>query len=82
VQGVPAGALRDQFNAMHSGHRHEAIDINQLDGSRSYYVGSSGNASPAAPHLHFAIFKLGPEQRWWEGIPINPYGFITGSPTK
>lgn len=37
------------------------------------YVGSSGNADPAAPHLHFAIFELGPEKRWWEGRPINPY---------
>jgi murein DD-endopeptidase MepM/ murein hydrolase activator NlpD len=37
------------------------------------YVGSTGNASPAAPHLHFAIFELGPEKRWWQGTPINPY---------
>lgn len=37
------------------------------------YVGSTGNASPDAPHLHFAIFRLGPEQKWWQGEPINPY---------
>jgi murein DD-endopeptidase MepM/ murein hydrolase activator NlpD len=37
------------------------------------YVGSTGNASPEAPHLHFAIFRLGPEQRWWDGTPIDPY---------
>lgn len=37
------------------------------------YVGSTGNADPAAPHLHFAIFLLGPERRWWEGTAINPY---------
>ena len=37
------------------------------------YVGSTGNARPDAPHLHFAIFVLGPEKRWWEGTAINPY---------
>ena len=37
------------------------------------YVGSSGNASPNAPHLHFAIFRLTPEKQWWKGEPINPY---------
>ncbi len=37
------------------------------------YVGSTGNASPAAPHLHFAIFELTPEKKWWKGTPINPY---------
>ena len=37
------------------------------------YVGSTGNASPAAPHLHFAIFVLGPEKHWWQGKAIDPY---------
>jgi peptidoglycan LD-endopeptidase LytH len=37
------------------------------------YVGSSGNASPDAPHLHFAVFKLGPDRHWWQGLPIDPY---------
>lgn len=37
------------------------------------YVGSTGNASPSAPHLHFSIFRLGPEKRWWEGTAINAY---------
>ena len=37
------------------------------------YVGSTGNASPDAPHLHFALFKLGPERQWWQGVPLNPY---------
>ena len=40
------------------------------------YVGSSGNASATAPHLHFAIFRLGPDRRWWTGTPINPYPFL------
>jgi peptidoglycan LD-endopeptidase LytH len=37
------------------------------------YVGTTGNAPPETPHLHFAVFKLGPEKRWWEGTPIDPY---------
>lgn len=41
------------------------------------YVGSTGNADPNAPHLHFAIFKLKPDKHWWEGTPINPYPLLT-----
>ena len=41
------------------------------------YVGTSGNAARDAPHLHFAIFRLGPERRWWRGTPVNPYVFLT-----
>ena len=44
------------------------------------YVGSTGNASPDAPHLHFAIFELGAEKHWWEGKPINPYPLLGGKP--
>ena len=40
------------------------------------YVGSTGNASPAAPHLHFAIFRLTPVRRWWHGEPLNPYPLL------
>ena len=36
------------------------------------YVGTSGNAGNT-PHLHFAIFKRGPESRWWEGTPVDPF---------
>jgi murein DD-endopeptidase MepM/ murein hydrolase activator NlpD len=41
------------------------------------YVGSTGNAKADAPHLHFAIFKLTPEQRWWQGNPVDPYPVLT-----
>ena len=48
---------------------HQMVSAGEVIG----YVGSTGNASPDAPHLHFAIFKLGPERRWWQGLPIDPY---------
>lgn len=45
-------------------------------------VGSTGNASPAAPHLHFAIFELGPEKQWWKGKAINPYSGLMAALRK
>jgi peptidoglycan LD-endopeptidase LytH len=41
------------------------------------YVGSTGNASESAPHLHFAIARLGTDRAWWKGDPINPYPLLT-----
>jgi peptidoglycan LD-endopeptidase LytH len=43
-------------------------------GSLVGYVGTTGNSPRNTPHLHFAVFKLGPEKRWWEGAAVNPYG--------
>jgi len=37
------------------------------------YVGTSGNAAPQTPHLHFTIFKLASDKKWWQGVPINPF---------
>ena len=42
-------------------------------------VGSSGNASPDGPHLHFAILRTTPDAAWWEpATAINPYPLLTG----
>jgi murein DD-endopeptidase MepM/ murein hydrolase activator NlpD len=43
------------------------------------YVGSTGNASPDAPHLHFTIYQLGPDKRWWKGTSINPYPYLAAA---
>jgi murein DD-endopeptidase MepM/ murein hydrolase activator NlpD len=40
------------------------------------YVGTSGNAPRDTPHLHFAIYRLGPERRWWEGEALNPFPLL------
>ena len=37
------------------------------------YVGVTGNSNPDAPHLHFAVFRLGTPPKWWQGEPVNPY---------
>ena len=53
---------------------HEGMPVRQ--GEVIGYVGTSGNAPPQTPHLHFAIFKLGPEKHWWQGTAINPYPLL------
>jgi murein DD-endopeptidase MepM/ murein hydrolase activator NlpD len=40
------------------------------------YVGSTGNADPRTPHLHFEILRLGPDKQWWKGTPVNPYPLL------
>jgi peptidoglycan LD-endopeptidase LytH len=48
-------------------------------GDRIGYVGTSGNAPPQTPHLHFAIYRLGPEKHWWQGEAIDPYPVLVQS---
>ncbi len=37
------------------------------------FVGTSGNANPTAPHLHFQIMRSDNDTEWWRGTPINPF---------
>jgi murein DD-endopeptidase MepM/ murein hydrolase activator NlpD len=50
-------------------HEGDAVTQGQVIG----YVGTSGNAPPNTPHLHFAVFELGPEKQWWRGKALDPY---------
>ena len=52
---------------------HQPVHRGQLLG----YVGSTGNASEDAPHLHFAIARLDTDRSWWKGEPINPYPLLS-----
>jgi peptidoglycan LD-endopeptidase LytH len=37
------------------------------------YVGTTGNAPPGTPHLHFGILRGQPSVSWSKGTPVNPY---------
>lgn len=41
-------------------------------------VGSTGDASPDAPHLHYEIKRIAAGEGWWQGIDIDPYPILTG----
>jgi murein DD-endopeptidase MepM/ murein hydrolase activator NlpD len=135
IRGLALADLRDTFEEVHDGHKHEAIDIVEPKGTPvravvsgtirklflskpggntiyqfdemgvyCYYyahldgyvkglhegmpvksgdvigfVGSTGNADPRTPHLHFAITDLGPERLWWKGKAVDPYPFLVAA---
>ena len=39
-------------------------------------VGTTGNAPPSVPHLHFAIARSNDVKVWWKGAPVNPYPML------
>ena len=48
-------------------------------GDRIGDVGSTGNANPDGPHLHFAIHRMDAGQKWYQGTAINPYPLLAGN---
>lgn len=73
---VYAADSTDQFVLMYAHLDHYAdgmrdglpLERGQVIG----YVGSTGNASENAPHLHFAIAHPTDVKLWWTGTPIDP----------
>ena len=39
-------------------------------------VGTTGNAPPNTPHLHFAIFRVADAAQWWRGTAVDPYALL------
>ena len=50
---------------------HEGQQV--LQGEVIGFVGTSGNAPANTPHLHFAVFELNADHKWWQGRAIDPY---------
>ena len=46
------------------------------------FVGATGNANPAGPHLHFAINRMERGEKWWQGTAINPYPLLAAKPAR
>ena len=55
-----------------------AVGDRVAKGSVIGYVGTTGNAPPGTPHLHFQVMKRGAGRAWWDGPPINPFSFFAG----
>ncbi len=53
-------------------HEREQIAAGQVIA----YVGDTGNAGSGNTHLHFALHRMAPGERWYQGTPINPYPLL------
>lgn len=53
-----------------------AVGDRVAKGSVIGYVGTTGNAPPNTPHLHFQLMKRGVGRTWWDGPAINPFSFF------
>lgn len=40
------------------------------------YVGTTGNAPPNLPHLHFGIARTRDVANWWTGFPVDPFPLL------
>ena len=49
-----------------------AVGDRVAKGSVIGYVGTTGNAPPDTPHLHFQVMKRVVGRVWWDGPSINP----------
>lgn len=46
-------------------------------GQRLGTVGSTGQADPASPHLHFEVMRTTPGAEWWEpATSVNPFNLL------
>lgn len=67
------------FYYAHLDHYSDAVTVG-LDvkqGDILGYVGTSGNAPPIAPHLHFQAMRMEKGRRdWWNGTPVDVRPFM------
>lgn len=77
----PSGRLVYYFAHLERYRRGLAVGDKVAKGSLIAYVGTTGNASPKAPHLHFQVMRRG-AKAWWDGPPVNPYSLFAMDGTR
>ena len=66
----------------HLDHYHPGIYAGKplMRGDTLGYVGTTGNAPPDLPHLHFQVMHMPADRKqFWNGEPINPYPMLRQS---
>ena len=62
----------------HLDHYHPGLYAGKplMRGDTLGFVGTSGNAPPDTPHLHFQVMRMPADRRYWDGAPINPFPLL------
>jgi murein DD-endopeptidase MepM/ murein hydrolase activator NlpD len=55
-------------------HEGQTVSAGEVIG----YVGTTGNAPPNTPHLHFAVIETDGSRQWWKGQAVDPYPLFKG----
>src|SRR3990172_805482 len=78
VRGAADGGLRLAYYYAHLERYAKGLREGQevKRGDVIGYVGTTGNAPPGAPHLHFQLLRVVNERRYSNGAPINPLPFF------
>ena len=42
------------------------------------FVGDTGDAGPGNYHLHFGMTRMDPQQKWYQGVDVDPYPYLAG----
>jgi murein DD-endopeptidase MepM/ murein hydrolase activator NlpD len=82
---IRAPDLKQSYYYAHLDHYAPGLREGQAvaAGDMIAFVGSTGDADPGAPHLHFAIHDMAPTDKWYEGTPVDPYPYLAGkAPTR
>jgi murein DD-endopeptidase MepM/ murein hydrolase activator NlpD len=64
----------------HLDHYAEHLEVGEhvVQGKVLGYVGSTGNADPRAPHLHFQAMRWDPTRHdYWDGTPVDVRPFFS-----
>lgn len=62
----------------HLDHYHAGLFEGQplFRGDTLGYVGTTGNAPPDVPHLHFQVSRVARDGQWWGGTPVDPLPYL------
>lgn len=69
----PAGRVVYYYAHLDAYHGALAAGARVARGDTLGFVGTTGNAPPETPHLHFQVMRMPDDGRFWDGEPINPY---------